>query len=143
MFLRNIDYLMDFVRKHGYNDKITAGYSGGNSSDHITYVIFDKKDIPSGKKILIEDIRYDIDTELPPDVFFRWLEYCETQDEDNQPTYIYWMTKMPNIYETIGLDKSGSEELKQKLESAVNLIRNKLHDYRTQFGTNNNYKKNG
>ena len=143
MFLRNIEYLMDFVRKHGYDEKITAGYSGGRTPDHITYIVFNKKDIPSGKKIKIEDIRYDIDAELPPDAFFRWLEYCDKQDEDNQPTYIHWMTKMSNIYEPIGMDKSGSEELREKLESAINLIRNKLQDYKTQFGVGNNYKKMG
>lgn len=138
MVAGNVEYLLDFVKKHSYSKQVTAGYSGGKTTEHIDYIIFNEKDIPSRKKVRMDDIRYDIDTNLPPDVFFRWLEYCDTHED--QPSYIYWMTKMANNYEPMGIDKSGSEEFRKELTNALNLIKDKLEGYRNSLSGN---KKNG
>ena len=121
--LTNRDYIRKFVLKHDYKqDMIHVQCLDSLSIDNIQTVVFNKEDIPSERKIPIDDIIYDIESELPKDVFFRYLEYI---DKNDYVTYIYWMTKMDNKYEPMGMDKSESERVKKILYDAVEQIRNK------------------
>ena len=91
--------------------------------DYVEKRVYDEYDIPSKRKIRIEDIRYDIDTSLPEDVFYRWLEYLN-EDENNDVTYIYWMTQMDNHYEPMGIDKSSSERVRKKIYDKLEEMKN-------------------
>ena len=119
----NLDYIKDFISKHNYNEQIKVQCFKSVGIDSIKYVIFDKKDIPSGMRVDIEDIKYDIDTSLPEDVFYRWLEYLD-KNKDNKVSYIYWMTKMDNKYEPIGIDKTESENFRKIIYDKLNEIKN-------------------
>ena len=117
------EYLKEFVNKHNYSEQIHVQCYKSIGIDSIKTVVFDEKDIPSKRKIRIEDIRYDIDTSLPEDVFYRWLEYLN-EDENNDVTYIYWMTQMDNHYEPMGIDKSSSERVRKKIYDKLEEMKN-------------------
>ena len=119
----NYDYLKEFVKKHKYSPKFRVQCFRTVDYDSIRYVIFDKKDIPSGKKINMEDIRYDVISSLPEDVFYRYLEFCE-KNPDKDISYVYWMTKMDNKYAPMGVDTSDSEKLRELIYSKIDEIKN-------------------
>ena len=121
--LSNKDYLRDFIRKHRFSYKITIQCYKSITYDSIQTVVFDKKDIPSGLKVNMDDIRYDIDSDLPADVFLRWLEYRDN-NPDSKVSFIYWMTKMDNAYEPMGIDKSSSYKMKDDIYNALNQLKN-------------------
>lgn len=110
----NYDYIKEFIVKHNYSNKVKVQCFKQMEVDNIKHVIFDEIDIPSGRKVNMEDIKYDIDSSLPEDVFYRWLEYVD-KINDEAITYIYWMTKMDNRYEPIGIDKSESEKMRHMI----------------------------
>lgn len=115
----NYEYLKEFVEKHKYRTSFKVQCFRTVGVDSIKSVIFDKKDVPSGKKISMEDIRYDIDSSFPEDVFYRYLEFCDA-NPDKDVSYIYWMTQMDNKYVPMGIDKSESEKLKKVLYESLN-----------------------
>ena len=119
------EYLDSFVKKHKFNKEITVRCFGGKTFDDIRSVVFNKEDIPSGKRISLEDIMYDVDSDLPADVFLRWLEYCDNH-KDNEVSYIYWMTKMDNAYEPMNIDKHESEKFKEDIMSMVEKLKTSL-----------------
>ena len=119
----NYDYLKRFVKKHHYDTKFKVQCFRTVDYDSIKYVIFNENDVPSGRKINMEDIRYDIDSSLPEDVFYRYLEFCE-KNPDKNVTYIYWMTKMDNKYEPMDIDKSESEKFRKLIYNKVDELRN-------------------
>ena len=83
----NYEYIKEFVEKHKYKTNFKVQCFKSVDVDSIRSVIFDKDDIPSEKKISIEDIRYDIDSSFPEDVFYRYLEFCD-KNPDKDITYI-------------------------------------------------------
>lgn len=117
----NLDYLKEFVKKHHYDEKIHVQFNGVANCDNIKTVIFDKKNIPSERKIDIDDIKYDVDSSLPEDVFYRYLEYLDKSKSD--VSYIYWMTKMDNHYEPMGIDNSESEKIRKIIYNKIEEIR--------------------
>lgn len=119
----NLEYLQDFIQKHHYNNEIHVQCYKDLDYDSIKYVIFNKQDIPSETKINMEDIRYDIDTDLPEDVFYRWLEYINDKEND-EVSYIYWMTKMDNHYFPMNIDNSESEKMKTLIYDKLNELKN-------------------
>lgn len=118
----NFEYIKEFVEKHNYDKHVHVQCFKTVDLDSVKTVVFNEVDIPSKKPINLDDIKYDIDSDLPEDVFYRWLEYCD-KHKDSDVTYIYWMTKMDNHYEPMGIDKSESEKVK-------NLIYSKLEEMR-------------
>lgn len=111
----NFDYIKEFVEKHHYDGSaLTVRCYGQVCHDNIRYVRFCEKDVSSPRYIHIDDIQYDINTQLPEDVFYRYLEYLDNNPE-KEVSYIDWMTKMDNKYEPIGIDKSESEKLRKEL----------------------------
>ena len=123
MIYSNFEYIKRFVNKHKYKEQFRVQCYKTISTDNIKYVIFDKSDVPSGIKVSLEDIKYDIDTSLPNDVFYRWLEYRENNPEKNT-SYIDWMTKMDNQYTPIGVDNSESGKLKDIIYNKLDELRN-------------------
>lgn len=121
--LSNREYLRQFIKKHHYDTNIRVQCYKEMTDDRIKTVVFNKKDIPSGKKVSIEDIRYDIDTMLPEDVFYRWLQYCDA-NPDSDVSYIHWMTKMDNKYQPMDLDVSESYKVRDMIYSKLNELKN-------------------
>lgn len=120
--LTNVEYLQKFVKKHHYKDKIHVQCIGEITTENINTVIFDTCDIPSGVKIELDDIKYDIDSLLPEDVFYRWLEYIGS---NKYVSYKYWMTKMDNKYFPIGVDNSEALRIKDSIYSKLNELKAK------------------
>lgn len=110
----NFDYIKEFVEKHHYDgSSLVVTCLGKACHDNIKAVRFSGKDIFPSRNISIDDIHYDIDSSLPEDVFYRYLEYLNKTE--SEMTYIDWMTKIDNRYEPMGIDKSESEKLKKEI----------------------------
>lgn len=118
----NVDYIREFVLKHHYNTQVHVQCHGGRHDYNIRMVIFDENDVPSKKEVSIDDIKYDIDSSLPEDVFYRWLEYCDENEDD--VSYVYWMTKMDNKYFPMGVDTSELRHVKEQIYFKIDELKN-------------------
>jgi hypothetical protein len=117
----NIEYIKEFIKKHNYSPKITIQVVGEQLDENIVSVKFNKKDVKLDRTFKIDEIRYDIDTDLPDDVFFRYLEYLEKNEDDVD--YIYWMTKMSNGYEPMDIDFSSRDQLLDEINQSLAYIK--------------------
>ena len=120
-----MQYLIDFINKHKFNQVVKIICNGGTTYEHIEYVVFNEQDIPCGHKVKIEDIRYDVLSSFPNDLFMRWIEYVEKTGDDAKD-YIYWVTKINTLFEPFGMDKSESEEFRKVVEGALDAMRKGL-----------------
>lgn len=114
--LKNTEYIDRFISKHHYDGHVHLQCHKTIDEDGIKSVIFSEKDVPGMRKISIDDIKYDIDSDLPEDVFYRYLEYLSGHDE---VTYIYWMTEMDNRYFPMGIDTSASESIRREIYESL------------------------
>ena len=79
--MTNVEYIFEFANKHGFPktecEVVFNAVDDGSSvihttDDDIIAVRFDKSLVKN--EIKIEDIRFDIDSNFPEDVFFMWQE---------------------------------------------------------------------
>ena len=80
--MTNIEYIFEFANKHNFPktecEVVFNAIDGGSekdihtTDDSIISVKFDKSLVEN--EIKIEDIRFDIDSNFPEDVFFMWQE---------------------------------------------------------------------
>lgn len=119
----NWEYLVSFVNKHKFDAKVEVRCHNGNTVEDIQSVVFNKKDIPSGRRVSINDVKYDVDSDLPSDVFMQWITYLNNGGEFS---YIDWMTKMDNQYTPIGIDNSEGEKLGKDIFNVINNLKLKL-----------------
>lgn len=117
------EYIKEFINKHHYNSVVQLYPNTAVTMDDIEAVKFNEKDIPLDKKIPIQDIIYDILSDLPADVFFRYIEYLE-KNKKSDVSYIYWMTKMSNHYQPINVDNSASYRMKDIIYNKINKLKN-------------------
>jgi hypothetical protein len=90
--MTNIEYIFEFAERHNFpktNCEVVFNSIGGNTNlfaadDDIISVKFDKSLVEN--EIKISDIRFDVDSQLPEDVFFAWQK-----DEPNIP-FQAWIT---------------------------------------------------
>ena len=78
--MTNVEYIFEFANKHGFPktecEVVFNAVDDGSgrdiytTDDDIVAVRFDKSLV--GGEIKMEDIRFDIDTNLPEDVFYSW-----------------------------------------------------------------------
>ena len=78
--MTNVEYIFEFANKHGFPktecEVVFNAIDDGSgrdiytTDDDIVAVRFDKSLVEN--EIKIEDIRFDIDTDLPEDVFYSW-----------------------------------------------------------------------
>ena len=121
--LSNLEYLNEFIDKHNFNKVVDLRFNGVVHEDYIQSVKFNKNDIKSDYRVSLDDIKYDVDSDLPSDVFLRWIEYMDNGGDRN---YIDWMTKMDNQYTPMGVDNSEGEKLKDLIMSTLDEMRKKL-----------------
>ena len=111
----NDEYIRLFLRKHHYDGNITVQSLPGMGWENVMYIICNEKDIPSKKQISIEDIQFDILSDLPEDVFYEWITYCE---EHENIEYQKWFTDVFHLY-IAKVDNSSSEKLREEIESSI------------------------
>ena len=78
--MTNVEYIFEFANKHNFPktecevvfNAIDGGKDISTTDDNIISVRFDKSLVKN--EIKIEDIRFDIDSGFPEDVFFMWQE---------------------------------------------------------------------
>ena len=80
--MTNVEYIFEFANKHNFPktecEVVFSAIDGGSgkdirsTDDSIISVKFDKSLVKN--EIKIEDIRFDIDSGFPEDVFFMWQE---------------------------------------------------------------------
>lgn len=117
----NYEYISEFVQKHNYNKHVQIQCYGQFDTSSIKYVIFDRNDVPNNKKISIEDIQYDIISDLPKDAFYRWLEYLENGGKDI--SYIQWVTSKDILYQPMGIDKTDLDKFKNEVYQKIEDIK--------------------
>ena len=118
----NYEYVTEFIEKHHYHTKIKVQCLGSVDSESIKTVEFDKRDIPSERKIKIEDIRFDIDSLLPEDVFYRWLEHVDNKNNE-YVDYMYWLTKTDHRYVPKSLENVSTENIKKLIYDKLEQIK--------------------
>lgn len=121
--LGNLEYLNEFVTKHNFNSNVQLRFNGAVHEDYIQSVVFNKKDIDSEYRVSLDDVKYDIDSDLPADVFLRWIEYLNAGGD---ASYIAWMTKMDNHYIPMGVDGSEGEKMRIMVENTIDDLKKML-----------------
>ena len=128
--MTNVEYIFEFANKHGFPktecEVVFNAIDDGSgrdiytTDDDIVAVRFDKSLV--GGEIKMEDIRFDIDTNLPDDVFYSW------QNDNPEMSFKGWIAMgryVPNIIQNADffdeLDAM-TKEIEMKLESVFSNI---------------------
>ena len=128
--MTNVEYIFEFANKHGFPktecEVVFNAVDDGSGNDihttdyDIISVKFDKSLVEN--EIKIEDIRFDIDTDLPDDVFYSW------QKDNPDMSFKGWIAMgryVPNIIQNADffdeLDAM-TKEIEMKLESVFSNI---------------------
>ena len=128
--MTNVEYIFEFANKHNFPktecEVVFNAIDDGSgrdiytTDDDIKSVIFDKSLVE--REINIEDIRFDIDTDLPEDVFYVW------QKDNPDMSFKGWIAMgryVPNIIQNADffdeLDAM-TKEIEMKLESVFSNI---------------------
>ena len=133
--MTNIEYIFIFAEKHNFPktecevifNSIGANTNIFDADDDIISVKFDKSLVEN--EIKIEDIRFDIDSNFPEDVFFMW------QKDDPSVSFRTWISMgryVPTIIQNADffdeLD-SLTQEIQMKLETLFSNIEEGDSDY--------------
>ena len=133
--MTNIEYIFIFAEKHNFPkaecevifNSIGANVNIFDADDDIISVKFDKSLVEN--EIKIEDIRFDIDSNFPEDVFFMW------QKDDPSVSFRTWISMgryVPTIIQNADffdeLD-SLTQEIQMKLETLFSNIEEGDSDY--------------
>lgn len=128
--MTNVEYIFLFAEKHNFPktecevifNSIGANTNIFDADDDIISVKFDKSLVEN--EIRIEDIRFDIDSNFPEDVFFMW------QKDDPSVSFRTWISMgryVPTIIQNADffdeLDTL-TKEIEMKLESVFSTIEN-------------------
>lgn len=118
MNMENIEYLTLFFKKHNLSGEIRVRYDGVDEpdDDFMTDIIFENGDV-----ININDIIFDIDSELSEDIIWQWLEYKKT----NEISLMDWLISpetnyIPNI-------DDDDPEIKKEIIDIVEDIKNNIN----------------
>ena len=126
--MTNVEYIFLFAEKHNFPktecevifNSIGANTNIFDADDDIISVKFDKSLVEN--EIRIEDIRFDIDSNFPEDVFFMW------QKDDPSVSFRTWISMgryVPTIIQNADffdeLDTL-TKEIEMKLESVFSTI---------------------
>ena len=133
--MTNVEYIFLFAEKHNFPktecevifNSIGANTNIFDADDDIISVKFDKSLVEN--EIKIEDIRFDIDSNFPEDVFFMW------QKDDPSVSFRTWISMgryVPTIIQNADffdeLD-SLTQEIQMKLETLFSNIEEGDSDY--------------
>ena len=128
--MTNVEYIFEFANKHNFPktecEVVFNAIDDGSGNDihttdyDIIAVKFDKSLVEN--EIKIDDIRFDIDTDLPEDVFYAW------QKDNPDMSFKGWIAMgryVPNIIQNADffdeLDAM-TKEIEMKLESVFSNI---------------------
>ena len=128
--MTNVEYIFEFANKHNFPESecevMFNAVDDGSGNDiyttdyDITAVKFDESIV--NNEIKMEDIRFDIDSDFPEDVFFMW------QNDNPKISYKGWIAMgryIPTIIQnTDFLDELDSltKEIEMKLESVFSIV---------------------
>jgi hypothetical protein len=145
--MTNVEYIFEFANKHNFPktecEVVFNAVDDGSSvihttDDDIIAVRFDKSLVKN--EIKIEDIRFDIDSNFPEDVFFMW------QEDNPEISFRGWIAMgryVPTIIQNADffneLDDI-TKEIEMKLE---NMFSNIEEDGESDFNENENDEEDG
>lgn len=90
--MKNLDYLETFFKKHNLSGKVTVKFTSPIALDeYMSDIIFE-----NGDKISINDVIFDVESELPDYIFHKWMD----EKKQTDIALIDWMKTS-----TIGLPK--------------------------------------
>ena len=105
--MKNIEYLTKFFKKHNLSGKITARYIGSTTTEdeYLSEIIFE-----DGTILKMNDIIFDIDSDLPVGVFEQWIK----SGAINFPEWLQTSNYIPDI------NPSSVKQFQTEMEEIVN-----------------------
>ena len=81
--MKNLDYLETFFKKHNLSGKVTVKFTSPIALDeYMSDIIFE-----NGDKVSINDVIFDVESELPDYIFHKWMD----EKKQTDITLIDWM----------------------------------------------------
>lgn len=114
--MKNIEYLKCFFKKHSLNGRVKVKYDKPCQDEYMTDIEFENGDI-----VNINDVIFDIESELEPDVAMQWL----TSKKKNDISLKDWI-KSDNHYMP-DVDNSAMKEYKKEIEDIWNNAKEKIN----------------
>ena len=106
--MKNIDYLECFFKKHNLSGKVTVRYTSRIViDDYMSEVEFEDGDI-----IGINDIIFDIDSDLPADVAEQWM----ASKKENDISLSEWIQTNTHYLPKSLMDRSSIENYQKEME---------------------------
>ena len=106
--MKNIDYLECFFKKHSLSGKVTVRYTSRVViDDYMSEVEFENGDI-----IGINDIIFDIDSDLPADVAEQWM----VSKKENDISLSEWIQTNTHYLPKSLMDRSSIENYQREME---------------------------
>ena len=113
--MKNIDYLECFFKKHSLSGKITVRYTSRTANDdYMSEIEFEDGDI-----ISINDIIFDIDSELPNDVYEQWM----VSRKENDVSLPEWIRTNTHYMPKSLLDRSSVENYQREMEGVFDEVK--------------------
>lgn len=114
--MKNIEYLTKFFKKHNLSGSIKVSYTSPKPDDDSMSTIT----FPNGTVITIQDVIFDIISELPEDVVNQWLKSKITSEVSLSD----WV-ESDNHY-TPQIDTSSMDEYKREMEAIVEEVKENI-----------------
>ena len=124
--MKNIDYLECFFKKHSLSGKIKVRYTSREAiDDYMSEIEFE-----DGVILDLNDIVFDIESDLPNDVYDQWMEARKEKDI-SLPEWIQTNTHyIPNSLK----DRTSVENYQREIETAFeSAIENYQREIETAF----------
>ena len=113
--MKNIEYLEQFFRKHNLKRKIKVKYDRSGQDEYMTDIIFE-----NGDMVNINDVIFDIESDLEPDVVKQWLK----SKKDNDISLMEWI-QTDNQYMP-EFDNTAMKEYQREIESIWNDVKERI-----------------
>lgn len=113
--MKNIQYLEQFFRKHNLKGKIKVKYDKSGQDEYMTDIIFE-----NGDAVNINDVIFDMESDLEPDVVKQWLK----SKKDSDISLMEWI-QTDNHY-IPEFDNTAMKEYQREIESMWNDAKEKI-----------------
>lgn len=123
--MENDEYIRMFLKKHNFDGNITVNTLYGMTWDDVVSIICNEKDIPSKNEIDIDDIIYDVVSDMPEDAFKQWISHC---NNGGKMTYREWCTTDVFNYIPSGIDFKKIYETEKIVEDKLNEVFDKFNE---------------
>lgn len=115
--MKNIEYLEAFFKKHKLSGKIKLKFPSVVSDEYISDIVFENGDV-----VNINDIIFDIESDLPDDMVKQWLE----EKKENDISLIDWIQNHPH-YVPKDIDRSSVEEYQREMTDIVEDVKKNIN----------------